>query len=101
MDLFDARAPGHPLIKPEFRVCNDFEMGKHLKISMLTGSNMAGNSTVSPAADFICLFSSAVLVAVRISSCDFADRFHSSTKQDDQRSNTKYHETISSKNVKF
>jgi hypothetical protein len=45
LSLFDADALGHPLIKPEFRVCNDFEIGKHNKISILTGSNMAGKST--------------------------------------------------------
>ena len=46
VDRFDARALGHPLIKPEFKVCNDFKMGKHHKISILTGSNMAGKSTL-------------------------------------------------------
>jgi len=45
LNMFDAEALGHPLIKPEFKVCNDFEIGKHNKISILTGSNMAGKST--------------------------------------------------------
>jgi hypothetical protein len=45
LDQFDASALGHPLIKPEFKVCNDFHVGKHNKISILTGSNMAGKST--------------------------------------------------------
>lgn len=45
LNLFDAVALGHPLIKPEVKVCNDFEIGKHNKISILTGSNMAGKST--------------------------------------------------------
>ncbi|HEY2973460.1 MAG TPA: hypothetical protein VGJ48_13185 [Pyrinomonadaceae bacterium] len=45
LDQFDASALGHPLIKPEFKVCNDFRVGKHNKISILTGSNMAGKST--------------------------------------------------------
>ena len=43
--LFDARALGHPLIKPEFKVCNDFELSRRCKIAILTGSNMAGKST--------------------------------------------------------
>jgi MutS domain V len=43
--LFDARALGHPLIKPEIKICNDFEIGEHHKIVVLTGSNMAGKST--------------------------------------------------------
>ncbi len=45
LNQFDAVELGHPLIKPEFKVCNDFEIGKHNKISILTGSNMAGKST--------------------------------------------------------
>jgi hypothetical protein len=45
VNLFDAGALGHPLIRPEVKVCNDFEIGKHNKISILTGSNMAGKST--------------------------------------------------------
>jgi len=43
--LFDSRALGHPLIKPESKVCNDFELDEHRKIAILTGSNMAGKST--------------------------------------------------------
>jgi hypothetical protein len=43
--MFDARALGHPLIKPESKVCNDFELDEHRKIAILTGSNMAGKST--------------------------------------------------------
>jgi len=42
---FEARALGHPLIKPEFRVCNDFELDDRSRIAILTGSNMAGKST--------------------------------------------------------
>jgi len=45
LNVFDASALGHPLIKPEFKVCNDFRVGKDHKISILTGSNMAGKST--------------------------------------------------------
>ena len=43
--MFAARALGHPLIKPESKVCNDFELDDHRKIAILTGSNMAGKST--------------------------------------------------------
>jgi DNA mismatch repair ATPase MutS len=43
--MFAARALGHPLIKPESKVCNDFELNDHRKIAILTGSNMAGKST--------------------------------------------------------
>ena len=45
LDFIEASALGHPLIKPELKVCNDFETGKQNKISILTGSNMAGKST--------------------------------------------------------
>ena len=43
--MFAARALGHPLIKPESKVCNDFELDDQRKIAILTGSNMAGKST--------------------------------------------------------
>jgi len=43
---FSARALGHPLIKTEFKVCNDFELSQDPKIAILTGSNMAGKSTL-------------------------------------------------------
>ncbi|MBC8030219.1 MAG: hypothetical protein H7Z16_08915 [Pyrinomonadaceae bacterium] len=43
--LFDARALGHPLLKPESKVCNDFGLDEHTEIAILTGSNMAGKST--------------------------------------------------------
>jgi len=43
--LFEARGLGHPLIKPEFKICNDFELDEQLRIVILTGSNMAGKST--------------------------------------------------------
>lgn len=42
---FDARALGHPLIKPEVKVCNDYESDEQHRIAILTGSNMAGKST--------------------------------------------------------
>ena len=36
---------GHPLINPEIRICNNFDLEGHGKIAMVTGSNMAGKST--------------------------------------------------------
>jgi len=42
---FAARSLGHPLLKPEFKVCNDFTLDHDQKIVILTGSNMAGKST--------------------------------------------------------
>ncbi len=43
--LFDARGLGHPLIKPEQKVCNDFRLDERRQMVILTGSNMAGKST--------------------------------------------------------
>lgn len=40
-----ARSLGHPLLKPESKVCNDFELDHDRRIVILTGSNMAGKST--------------------------------------------------------
>src|ERR1051325_9694384 len=40
-----ARRLGHPLLKPESKVCNDFEFDRDRRIVILTGSNMAGKST--------------------------------------------------------
>jgi len=45
LTVFQARALGHPLLKPESKVCNDFELDETRKIVILTGSNMAGKST--------------------------------------------------------
>jgi MutS-like protein len=42
---FTARALGHPLLNPETRVCNSFELDQQQRIVILTGSNMAGKST--------------------------------------------------------
>jgi len=42
---FAARNLGHPLLKPEIKVCNNFELDHGQKIVILTGSNMAGKST--------------------------------------------------------
>jgi hypothetical protein len=43
--VFEARSLGHPLIKPEFKICNDFKLDEQQRIVILTGSNMAGKST--------------------------------------------------------
>jgi len=43
--IFTARALGHPLLKAESKVCNDFELNENTEIAILTGSNMAGKST--------------------------------------------------------
>ena len=40
-----ASSLGHPLLKPESKVCNDFELDHDQRIVILTGSNMAGKST--------------------------------------------------------
>ncbi len=40
-----AKSLGHPLLKPEAKVCNDFELDHDQRIVILTGSNMAGKST--------------------------------------------------------
>lgn len=42
---FTAGNLGHPLLKPEAKVCNNFELAHGQKIVILTGSNMAGKST--------------------------------------------------------
>ncbi len=43
--LFEARGMGHPLIKAEYKICNDLELDEQRRIVILTGSNMAGKST--------------------------------------------------------
>jgi hypothetical protein len=45
-DHFVAHNLGHPLLKPESKVCNDFELDQDQRIVILTGSNMAGKSTL-------------------------------------------------------
>lgn len=45
VDRFVARSLGHPLLKPESKICNDFELNEDQRIVILTGSNMAGKST--------------------------------------------------------
>ncbi|NLV18927.1 MAG: hypothetical protein GXY51_05530 [Bacteroidetes bacterium] len=43
--LFRAVQSGHPLIKGEDRVCNDFTLDMKGRICIVTGANMAGKST--------------------------------------------------------
>ncbi|MCL1822405.1 MAG: hypothetical protein FWG22_06240, partial [Prolixibacteraceae bacterium] len=43
--IFEAKALGHPLLKREKRVTNDFTMDGWAKIAVITGANMAGKST--------------------------------------------------------
>ncbi|MGX5856446.1 MutS-related protein [Dyadobacter jiangsuensis] len=43
--LIDFKTVGHPLLKPEKRVSNDFTMHGRGATTMITGSNMAGKST--------------------------------------------------------
>ncbi len=42
----DAKALGHPLIGPDSRVCNDVSVGPEGRFLLVTGSNMAGKSTL-------------------------------------------------------
>ncbi len=42
---FAARSLGHPLLRREAKVCNDFARSHDQRIVILTGSNMAGKST--------------------------------------------------------
>jgi hypothetical protein len=43
--LFAARRLGHPLLKPDHKVCNDVRLDDETHVVLLTGSNMAGKST--------------------------------------------------------
>ena len=43
--IFTGRQFGHPLIKKDKKVCNDFSFGTSGEISIVTGSNMSGKST--------------------------------------------------------
>src|SRR5262249_6682174 len=42
---FEAKALGHPLLSPAYRVCNDFLYRPPTQIVIITGSNMSGKST--------------------------------------------------------
>ncbi|MFV0592956.1 MAG: MutS-related protein [Draconibacterium sp.] len=43
--VFEALELGHPLIRQEKRICNDFELSGWSKVMIVTGANMAGKST--------------------------------------------------------
>jgi MutS domain V len=42
---FNSKNLGHPLIKKDKKVCNDFELTPEGEIGIITGSNMSGKST--------------------------------------------------------
>lgn len=44
-NTFDTKEIGHPLIKREHKICNDFSLSKENEILIITGSNMSGKST--------------------------------------------------------
>jgi ABC-type multidrug transport system fused ATPase/permease subunit len=43
--IFSGRKLGHPLIKKENKICNDFTFNPEGEIAIITGSNMSGKST--------------------------------------------------------
>jgi MutS domain V len=43
--IFSGKKLGHPLIKKENKICNDFSLNPDGEISIVTGSNMSGKST--------------------------------------------------------
>jgi DNA mismatch repair ATPase MutS len=43
---FEAEALGHPVLSPQKRVCNDVSVGNRGHALLITGSNMAGKSTL-------------------------------------------------------
>jgi energy-coupling factor transporter ATP-binding protein EcfA2 len=43
--IFNAEKLGHPLIKKDNKICNDFTFSQDGKIAIITGSNMSGKST--------------------------------------------------------
>jgi len=43
--LFAGKGLGHPLLKPQQKVANDFHLDEQQQLVLLTGSNMAGKST--------------------------------------------------------
>ncbi|MCE5346920.1 MAG: hypothetical protein LLG13_11635 [Bacteroidales bacterium] len=44
-NVFTAKKMGHPLIKENKRVCNDFVIERHGIVCIISGANMAGKST--------------------------------------------------------
>jgi hypothetical protein len=67
-NVFDGRGLGHPLIKREYKICNNFELNEQHRIVILTGSNMAGKSTFLRTAGVnLCLaYAGAPVNAVRL-----------------------------------
>ncbi len=43
--IYKAENLGHPLLKPDKRICNDFEIAGLSQVMIVTGANMAGKST--------------------------------------------------------
>lgn len=43
--ILEAEGLGHPLLPPDQKVCNDFQIAGPGEIALITGSNMAGKST--------------------------------------------------------
>ncbi len=43
--IYQASSLGHPLLKANKRICNDFEISGLSKVMIVTGANMAGKST--------------------------------------------------------
>jgi DNA mismatch repair ATPase MutS len=44
-NVFETLQMGHPLIKRDVKICNDFSLKKENEILIITGSNMSGKST--------------------------------------------------------
>jgi hypothetical protein len=44
-NVFSAKNLGHQLIDESKRICNDFSLGKHGTVCIISGANMAGKST--------------------------------------------------------
>lgn len=44
-DCFDAKEIGHPLIRDDEKICNDFSLEELGEVVIITGSNMSGKST--------------------------------------------------------
>lgn len=67
-NVFDGRGLGHPLIKREYKICNELELNEQHRIVILTGSNMAGKSTFLRTAGVnLCLaYAGAPVNAVRL-----------------------------------
>ncbi len=70
---FVAEGLGHPLIKPEERVNNDFDLAENITIDVITGSNMAGKSTFlrTVGINMVLAFAGAIVCATRFESSIF------------------------------